>query len=61
MIRFSTSLVMPIPNVSEVSEPDWAELGHVDRATALLHDWVAAVQLRVVGGGGRWWWLGRVG
>lgn len=31
-----------IPNVSEVFEPQWAELGHMDRAVTLLHDWVAA-------------------
>ena len=31
-----------IPNVSEVFEPDWAELGHMEQAVGLLHDWVAA-------------------
>lgn len=31
-----------IPNVSEVFEPRWAELGHMERAVQLLHKWVAA-------------------
>jgi acetylornithine deacetylase/succinyl-diaminopimelate desuccinylase-like protein len=31
-----------IPNVSEVFEPDWEELGHMERAVTLLHDWVKA-------------------
>jgi acetylornithine deacetylase/succinyl-diaminopimelate desuccinylase-like protein len=31
-----------IPNVSELFEPSWAELGHMERAVTLLHDWVAA-------------------
>jgi len=31
-----------IPNVSQVFEPNWAQLGHMDKAVDLLHDWVAA-------------------
>jgi acetylornithine deacetylase/succinyl-diaminopimelate desuccinylase-like protein len=31
-----------IPNVSAAFEPEWATLGHLDRAVDLLRDWVAA-------------------
>jgi acetylornithine deacetylase/succinyl-diaminopimelate desuccinylase-like protein len=31
-----------IPNVSAVFEPDWAELGHMERAVELLRDWSTA-------------------
>lgn len=31
-----------IPNVSAAYEPRWVELGHMERAVALLHDWAAA-------------------
>src|SRR6476619_3511495 len=31
-----------IPNVSPAFDPDWAAHGHMDRAVALVHDWLAA-------------------
>jgi acetylornithine deacetylase/succinyl-diaminopimelate desuccinylase-like protein len=31
-----------IPNVSPGFDPDWAEHGHMDRAVALVHDWLAS-------------------